>query len=278
LRDEVAKCDVLLAVIGPKWLDVSDEHGNRRLDDPEDFLRIEIATALQRNIPVIPILVDGAKVPKSDRLPQDLKDLAQRNGLEIRHASFRGDVDKLIQGLRARPKQTTRPSQPGRSTPQRTEEAASREAEGHSPALRESIYAGAGIGVGILAVVLFVLLVEAVFPSFNDPLYAFLITSGPLGALMGTILYNRKRLLEISGWIAYSLLGCIAAFLTLWALTLTIAILHRTVPRGAPLIAETGWGIIIAGAILSVGSVIWLGVLRLKRVREAQIAVSPEGQ
>jgi len=100
LRDEVAECDVLLAVIGPKWLDARDEHGNRRLDDPNDHLRIEIATALQRDIDVIPILVDGAKVPKADRLSEDLKELELRNGLEIRHASFDSDIDKLIQELK----------------------------------------------------------------------------------------------------------------------------------------------------------------------------------
>ena len=68
LREEVAKCGVLLAVIGPNWLDARDEHGNRRLDDPNDFVRIEIAAALQRDIPVIPILLDNAKIPKASQL------------------------------------------------------------------------------------------------------------------------------------------------------------------------------------------------------------------
>src|SRR5712671_6332830 len=54
LREEVAKCDTLLAVVGANWLDVRDEQGNRRLDNPEDFVRVEIAAALQRDIPVIP--------------------------------------------------------------------------------------------------------------------------------------------------------------------------------------------------------------------------------
>jgi hypothetical protein len=72
LRDEVAKCDVLLALIGPNWLNVRDEEDNRRLDNPADFLRIEIETALQRDIPVIPILLDGAKIPKADELPFSL--------------------------------------------------------------------------------------------------------------------------------------------------------------------------------------------------------------
>src|SRR5262249_42413621 len=65
LHEEVAKCGVLLAVIGPDWSDARDEHGNRRLDDPNDFVRIEIAAALQRNIPVIPVLLEGARIPKA---------------------------------------------------------------------------------------------------------------------------------------------------------------------------------------------------------------------
>ncbi|HUD87547.1 MAG TPA: hypothetical protein VMR17_13905, partial [Xanthobacteraceae bacterium] len=58
-----------------------------------------IATALQRDIPVIPILIDGAKIPKVDQLPMELGELAFRNGLAVRHASFHGDMDKLIAGL-----------------------------------------------------------------------------------------------------------------------------------------------------------------------------------
>jgi hypothetical protein len=100
LSDEVAKCDVLLAVIGPNWLNARDEDGNRRLDNPHDFVRIEIGAALQRNIPVIPILLDGTKVPKANQLPKELEELSLRNGLDIRHASFHNDVDRLIRGLK----------------------------------------------------------------------------------------------------------------------------------------------------------------------------------
>src|SRR5260370_23596251 len=100
LHEEVAKCGVLLAVIGPNWPDARDEHGNRRLDDPNDFVRIEISAALQRNIPVIPILLDGATIPKADQLPEDLKELASRNGMDIRHASFHDDMNRLIRGLK----------------------------------------------------------------------------------------------------------------------------------------------------------------------------------
>jgi hypothetical protein len=87
-------------VIGPNWLNARDEDGNRRLDNPHDFVRIEIGAALQRNIPVIPILLDGAKVPKANQLPKELEELSLRNGLDVRHVSFHNDVDRLIRGLK----------------------------------------------------------------------------------------------------------------------------------------------------------------------------------
>ena len=100
LSEEVAKCDVLVAVIGPNWLNARDEDGNRRLDNPHDFVRIEIGAALQRNIPVIPILLDGAKVPKPNQLPKELEEFSLRNGLDVRHASFHNDIDRLVQSLK----------------------------------------------------------------------------------------------------------------------------------------------------------------------------------
>jgi hypothetical protein len=109
LHEEVAKCGVLLAVIGPNWLDLRDEAGNRRLDNPKDFVRIEIAAALQRDIPVIPILLDGAGVPKAAQLPKDLEELALRNGLDVRHASFHSDMDKLIRELKGQSGQAPAP-------------------------------------------------------------------------------------------------------------------------------------------------------------------------
>jgi hypothetical protein len=102
LREEVAKCEVLLAVIGPNWLSVQDEGGKRRLDSPNDFVRVEIAAALQRDIPVIPILLDGTKIPRADQLPTDIDELALRQALNVRYDSFHADMDRLIKGLRAK--------------------------------------------------------------------------------------------------------------------------------------------------------------------------------
>ena len=109
LHEEVAKCGVLLAVIGPNWLDLRDEDGNRRLDNPNDFVRIEIAAALQRDIPVIPILLKGARVPKAAHLPKDLEELALRNGLDVRHASFQTDLNRLIRELKGQLGQASAP-------------------------------------------------------------------------------------------------------------------------------------------------------------------------
>jgi hypothetical protein len=81
LHSQVAACDVFLAVIGPNWLNAKDERGRRRFDNPDDFVTIEIAAALARNIRVIPVLVDGARTPKADRLPDSVKPLARRNAV-----------------------------------------------------------------------------------------------------------------------------------------------------------------------------------------------------
>jgi hypothetical protein len=100
IDESVATCGVLLALIGPGWLGEKNESGERRLDDPGDFVRMETACALRRDIPVIPVLVRGAKMPRSDQLPDDLKDLAYRNCVELTHVRWKSDVKVLISGLR----------------------------------------------------------------------------------------------------------------------------------------------------------------------------------
>ncbi len=92
----VAKCDVLIAVIGANWLTSKNDQGDRRLDKPEDFVRMEIATALSRDIRVIPVLVDGALMPQSTELPDNLKPLVRRNALRISDTSFDGDCQRLV--------------------------------------------------------------------------------------------------------------------------------------------------------------------------------------
>jgi len=97
----VESCGVLLAIIGKDWVDARNERGARRLDDPNDYVRLEIASALKRDIPVIPVLVRGAKMPLDDQLPDNLKELAYRNGVELTHARWSYDLQVLIKGLEA---------------------------------------------------------------------------------------------------------------------------------------------------------------------------------
>jgi hypothetical protein len=99
IETTVAKCDVLIAIIGNNWLTSKDDHGDRRLDNPEDFVHMEIATALKREIRVIPVLVDGALMPRSTDLPDDLKPLVRRNALRITDASFDGDCRRLVTAI-----------------------------------------------------------------------------------------------------------------------------------------------------------------------------------
>ena len=95
IEEAVAACDVLIAVIGTRWL-VSSDQTRSRLDNPEDFVRLEIAAALKRDIRVIPVLVEGASIPTSSDLPDDLKPLARRNGVEVSHTRFNTDADLLV--------------------------------------------------------------------------------------------------------------------------------------------------------------------------------------
>lgn len=111
IDQQVTSCGVLLALIGKDWLDVTNESGKRRLDDPSDFVRLETASALKRDIPVIPVLVRGASMPDVQDLPDDLKDLAFRNAVELTHARWDSDLQLLVKALT--PYVQPKPNEPG---------------------------------------------------------------------------------------------------------------------------------------------------------------------
>src|SRR5262245_66330037 len=90
IEEAVGECDVLLAVIGKRWANVR-KRAKSRLDDPNDFVRLEISTALARDIRVIPVLVDGIKMPGAETLPDVLKPLSRRNAMEISNTRFNFD-------------------------------------------------------------------------------------------------------------------------------------------------------------------------------------------
>ena len=99
LNEQVASCDVLIAVVGPNWLAAIDESGQRRLDNPEDFVRVEIESALSQKKRVIPVLVNDAKMPRSTELPEGLKPFARCNAVRLTHDRFRADTTGLIKSL-----------------------------------------------------------------------------------------------------------------------------------------------------------------------------------
>jgi WD40 repeat protein len=100
LNEQIARCDVLLAIIGERWIGASDEDGNRRLEKEDDFVRIEIASALGLGKRVIPVLVNAAEMPRADDLPASLKLLARRNAVAIRPTRFQADSQGLINALK----------------------------------------------------------------------------------------------------------------------------------------------------------------------------------
>jgi hypothetical protein len=133
LHHTVASCDAVVVVIGKNWLTATDERGRRRLDDPEDLVRVELAAALDRKIRVIPVLVGGARMPVSQELPGPLMSLSRRNALEISDLAFHQNVTKLIAVLESAiaPRETAPAPQPDRPAEARVED--HRAAEPSSP-------------------------------------------------------------------------------------------------------------------------------------------------
>lgn len=99
IENAVGECDIVVAIIGRAWLTIADKAGNRRLDNPEDFVRAEIAAALNRNIRVIPVLVQGASMPPKEQLPASLAKLIRRQAIEVSDARWKYDTDRLVKTI-----------------------------------------------------------------------------------------------------------------------------------------------------------------------------------
>ena len=99
VAEQIGRCSAVIVMIGRQWLTVQDKRGRRRLESENDLVRTEVAAALQQKIPVIPILVQDAEMPGSDELPEVIRSLARRNGIEISATRWKTDVDRLIREL-----------------------------------------------------------------------------------------------------------------------------------------------------------------------------------
>ncbi|MDZ4790084.1 MAG: TIR domain-containing protein, partial [Hyphomicrobiales bacterium] len=100
IGDQVGRAETVLAVIGHQWIDVRDEAGNRRLDNPDDFVRIEIEAAIKRGIPLGAVLIDGAPMPRPEQLPETMRALCHRNAGSVCSArDFHVHMDRIIADL-----------------------------------------------------------------------------------------------------------------------------------------------------------------------------------
>jgi hypothetical protein len=108
IEEKIASCDVALVLIGLSWLGERNAGGQQRINRTEDFVRLEIASALKHGVLVIPVLIDGTPMPTTANLPDDLAPLARRHALEIRNNRFNEDVNRLVESIvRARYKKRT---------------------------------------------------------------------------------------------------------------------------------------------------------------------------
>ncbi len=101
ISDAISRCDVLIAMIGKGWLTATDRNGRRRIEKEDDFVRLELASALERKVRVVPVLVQEAEMPTVDELPPPLAGLARRHAIDLSDRRWRTDVAELIQALKA---------------------------------------------------------------------------------------------------------------------------------------------------------------------------------
>jgi TIR domain len=99
IEEAVSNCEMLLAIIGPNWSELRDEAGQRRIEDANDFVRLEIAAALERKIPIIPVLVENAKMPKEEEIPSQINILATLQGIPLTHDRWDDDIARLFAAI-----------------------------------------------------------------------------------------------------------------------------------------------------------------------------------
>jgi hypothetical protein len=100
LQQSLQRCDILLAIVGPRWLGTDDEHGHHAIWEEDDWVRIEIESALAKNIPVVPVLIDRLRMPKASELPESLRNFAFRQAAEVDSGvDFRSHMERLIRSM-----------------------------------------------------------------------------------------------------------------------------------------------------------------------------------
>jgi YVTN family beta-propeller protein len=161
IRNAIRSADAVLALIGHSWIEVRDDQGHRRLDNPTDVVRLELAAGLEHGILVIPVLVNGAKMPRPDDLPEELRPLAGRNALDLTDLHWRAEVERLIRALQQGPTLPSAPSTTDRPDAERPPEPApvpQKSAYG-SRTLRQRRWVLAAMAAALAAIALLALLI-----------------------------------------------------------------------------------------------------------------------
>ncbi len=156
LENALLECDCMLVIIGDEWSSASGP-GGRRLEQPEDYVRMEIAKALERNVRVIPVLVSNASMPSAEELPDDLAGLVRRNAIEISDTRWDYDVGRLGDTLA---KVLGIAEEPAKAAPDNASPTTASQSKGRSFAL-----IGGGAVLGILALVVLALFLEDIDPN-----------------------------------------------------------------------------------------------------------------
>jgi TIR domain len=145
LDQALKNCAVMLVVIGPRWLDITDAEGRRRLDQEGDWIRIEVSRALQRQVRVIPVLLEDTPLPTASALPETLQPLVRRQALPLSDARWRGDLQRLVETLQRIPGLEAVPGPPPAPPPAPVPAPA--------PSSKKALWTGVALGAGGLIVV-----------------------------------------------------------------------------------------------------------------------------
>ena len=140
LEQALKGCAVMLVVIGPRWLSITDKDGRRRLDQPGDWIRTEVARALARQVRLIPVMLEDTPLPDAALLPEDLRPLVRRQSLPLSDARWRGDLQRLIETLERIPGLERVPSPSPAPAPVPSPAPA--------PTSKKALFTGVAIGVG----------------------------------------------------------------------------------------------------------------------------------
>jgi hypothetical protein len=221
ISEKVQTCDVLLALIGPQWTDARDALGSRCIENPKDFVRIEIEAALARGIRVIPVLVDGARMPKEADLPESLRPITSRNAVRLVHERFKSEAEELTRTLM----RIVQGAKRERSAPGSFRSAT----DGRSG------FAGAGLAAAISAVVLAVnFFIGLLFSQMkwlwigHDPFETGFLVAGLVTIpIVGAVLHSRWR--HASGK-EVAILVAAVALLSSW----TVFVAGVAVTKGNP--------------------------------------------